>query len=717
MTRELLQPRGLARLTVLCLPVVATLVLPSVAIAASGGSTVRATIGGDGAVTSVKVYAPGAAASDFTGTIPLKLSISRTVSGSTSTYHYHVENTFSKQQTVTYTDTAGKSHSTTAELQLPLVAQLGIQLPNTFKEVTAPGGVIQTDPDGVNRVLFNLVLFSPLGAPAQDVTFTATGSGSPTAELAATAVNPASTAGLSQASQDANASGQQDDFWASFASGGNTGLTQLATGVEQMVTGLDALAPGAHQLADGIKAAGAGAVKLDAGTKSAYDGSKQIASGTKDAHAGSTQLSTGLGEISGGLAALDSRSTTAPGLPAAEDGLAQLLVGFEGVGGTSTAPKIIPKAVTGATNDSLSILLGIDDHAPATYFATDPGGLEYGLKAVQAGLQPLASGLDCAQDILTDVLNGTASSLPVKAGTTDPCYKSAANPTGTVPLLPAQTDPFVKAVLGAMVDKTSATGIYQGAVGLHSVVDNPDAAFPSGGALFQMIFGVDHAAGTLTPTLSATDPNYDKGGLRQVLQGVTDGVSQLHDGVAKAVAGLDQLAPGAASAYTGSKTLDSGLGQLQTGTASLSSGLAELSAGQHSVATGLPTAVSGSAQLAAGADQLKAGAVAVHDGILAVQSGAVGPLLTQITQGSQNAKKQLAILDAAGALAAQAPGGAGTAYVLSQSPNGFRLAASTSSSGGSNTGRNIGIGLGGLVALVIAVTAGFALGRRSSVSA
>jgi hypothetical protein len=93
------------------------------------------------------------------------------------------------------------------------------------------------------------------------------------------------------------------------------------------------------------------------------------------------------------------------------------------------------------------------------------------------------------------------------------------------------------------------------------------------------------------------------------------------------------------------------------------------------------------------------------------------PLLDQITQGSQNAKKQLAILEAAGALASEAPGGAGTAYVLSQSTNGFRLAAATtSSSGSSHTGRNIGIGLGGLVALIIAVTAGFALGRRSSVS-
>src|SRR5207248_10140218 len=138
----------------------------------------------------------------------------------------------------------GKSHTTSAELQLPLVAQLGIELPKTFTHVSAPNGVVQTDPDGTNRVLFSLVMFAPLGAPVQNVTFTASGSGAPTAELTATTVNPSSTAGLSQAAQDANATGQQDDFWASFAGGGNGGLTQLADGVGKMVAGLTQLAPG-----------------------------------------------------------------------------------------------------------------------------------------------------------------------------------------------------------------------------------------------------------------------------------------------------------------------------------------------------------------------------------------------------------------------------------------------------------------------------------------
>ena len=685
MTKTILERRGLTRLAVLCLPVAAAMVLPTAAMAASGSSTVRATIGGDGAVKSVKMYAPGGSASAFNGTLPLKLGISRTVSGGTSTYTYHVENTFTKTQDITYTDTAGKSHTTSAELQLPLVAQLGIELPKTFTNVSAPNGVVQTEPDGVNRVLFSLVMFSPLGAPTQDVTFTASGSGAPTAELTATTVNPASTPGLSQSSQDANATGQQDDFWAGFANGGNGGLTQLADGVGKMVAGLQSLAPGAHKLADGLKAAGDGANKLDAGTKSAYTGSKELATGATAAHAGSGQLATGLAQIAGGIAALDSRDPKNPGLPAAKTGLDQLLVGLVGVGGTPTDPKKIPKEATGATNDSLSILLGIDNHKPGTNFATDPGGLQFGV--------------NCVQDVLTDLVNGTVTA-PVKAGTPDLCYfDPTTNPN-------ALTPPIVA------VGSTNATA---GAI-LGSLTALPGAAHPSGGVLFQILFGLNHPAGTLSGSLPPTDPNYDKGGLEQIMQSVAAGVVELDTGVTAAVGGLDQLAPGSASALTGSRELDAGLGKIATGTTSLSSGLGQLSAGQHQVAAGLPAAISGASQIADGADQLTTGAVAVKSGILAVQSGAVAPLLTQLTDGSQNSKKQLAILDAAGALASQAPGGAGTAYVLSQSPTGFRLAASTSSTGGSNTGRNIGIGLGGLAALVIAVTAGFFIGRRSSVS-
>src|SRR4051794_20358729 len=126
MTTTVLERRGLTRLAVLSLPLAAVLLLPTGAIGAtsgSGGSTVRATIGGDGGGKAVRGYAPDGSTSSFAGAVPLKVSISRTVWGSTSTYTYHVENAVWKTQQVPCPTPAGKAHSSTVDVQLPLVAQ------------------------------------------------------------------------------------------------------------------------------------------------------------------------------------------------------------------------------------------------------------------------------------------------------------------------------------------------------------------------------------------------------------------------------------------------------------------------------------------------------------------------------------------------------------------------------------------------------------------
>lgn len=673
--------KRVSRLTVLALPAAATLVLPSMAWAADGptSNTLRATIDGGGAVKSVTSLAGNGTSTPYTGDLPVKLSISRTVQGKTSTYTYHVENTFSKTQDVTYTDTQGVTHTASTTVQLPLVAQLGVTLPKSFTNVSAPSGVVTTDPDGTNRIVWSLVLFSPLGSPTQDETFTASGSGAPTTELVATAVNPATTAGLSQAQQDATAASQQDDFWQGYASGGNGGLTQLASGTAAMIAGLKQLSAGAHTLASGLKTAGAGADKLDAGTKSAYTGSQQLNTGLKAIHGGQAALTTGLAKIKAGLAILDDKSP-GKGVQAAVDGIStikagvdEMVVGLVGTGGTPTAPSTLDGTPTG----SPSILLG--------------------LLATAAQAPPLGGGIatltHVRDGLLTDA--GTLEALATAIAGTDPTTAAA--------LSPIITDLFTDSL----------------------PVGSPGAA--SGGILTQLLFGLTHAPGTLGAT--------DSGGLVQGLQtiagglshpvgalgatdlgGVDQGLASLLDpttGLPAAVKGIDALTAGAGDALKGSTTLTAGSGSALTGSTALTSGLGELSAGQHQVATGLPAAISGSGQIAGGIDQVIAGAGKVNGGILAVQTGAVGPLNTQLMQGSQNQKKQIAIIEASTALGSQAPGGAGTSYVLTQFNPKLAASSTSASSGNSHTARNVGIGLGGFAALVIAVVAGFALGRRS----
>src|SRR4051812_30032292 len=114
------------RVAGLCLVAAALVLVPNIALAAdSSGSTIRAAIGSDGSVSSVRLYNPDGTSSAFTDELPIALTISNATSGSTRTYTYHVENKNSKTETLHYDDTAGNPLLTPASPQPPLAAYPG----------------------------------------------------------------------------------------------------------------------------------------------------------------------------------------------------------------------------------------------------------------------------------------------------------------------------------------------------------------------------------------------------------------------------------------------------------------------------------------------------------------------------------------------------------------------------------------------------------------
>jgi putative membrane protein len=448
-------------------------------------------------------------------------------------------------------------------------------------------------------------------------------------------VQPSTTAGLSQASQDATAGSQQDDFWQGYAGGGNTGLTQLSTGMGQIVGGL-------AKLHDGLTTAVSGANQLDTGTAAAAQGSHK--------------LTGGLGQISGGL---DKLADETAGLPAAAAGVTQLIAGVTairaGVGDDATAHTL----VNGVTLAS--------------------GGVSQLYDAIKASSA-------CGARLIGYILDGTGAGVAP-----DTCVPNPGLPPG-IPSL-ATTETLAGATAGPIVGFYGAVLTPMKAQ-FDAVAAGTDPALSAG--IAQLLGGLQLIHDGLSHPVHAAGPT-DQGGVAQGLDAVKAGLVKLQAGLGAATTGVSALAAGAHQANTGSQQLTSGLDKL--------------SAGQHQVAAGLPSAVSGVGQLLDGATKAKGG-------IDAVQSGAVGPLTSQLSGASLNAKKQIAILAATGSLAGEAPGGAGSSYVLTQSPTGFRLAASTTSAKSSDdTARNIGVGLGGLAALVVAVGAGFAIGRRSSAAA
>jgi X-X-X-Leu-X-X-Gly heptad repeat protein len=785
--------RPARRVVGLCLAAAGIVLVPRIALAADGGApTIRAQIGSNGAVQSAKQYTPDGASGAFGGQLPITMKITHTASGAAQTFSYHVENTFSQTQTVNFTDTAGHALHTTMQLQLPLVAQLGVDVPKSMGAVNAGTGSLTTTADGTRHVLWNMVLFTPLGSSVQDVSLTTTAAGNPVAELHATAVDPQNAAGLSNASQTATANYQQDDFWAGYANGADGGLTQLATGLVKLFAG-------AAQLHAGIATGASGANQLDAGAATAYAGSKKLRDGIGKVHTGQGQLTTGLNQIYGGQGDLtkgllkihsgqgaltagiskvhdgqvsltggisqihDGQVTLTGGISQIHDGQVTLTSGLAqisgGLGQLADPATGLPAAVVGIQQliDGASALLaGVGDDATANTLLNGVTLVQGGLSQLQAGIQANAG---CAVDVLTKLRDGVAA-----PGVADVCV-----PGGAFPPVPAFSDPFAIAVITGLItqfsavsagtDATLQAAFGQLAGGLtaihHGLSHSPAGADPGGikegiaalkAGLGLLKTGVQTAstgatalnAGAATALTGSQALVAGSGGAlagSQLLVGgstlALGGSQALVDGSALTLTGSKALTAGSAAALDGSVRLLRGSGtaligskKLYIGTGAdanealggaraLARGLGKISAGQHQVATGLPAAVSGSGQIADGLNQ-------VITGVKSAQSGAVGPLAKQLGQASENAHRQLAVLQGAAALAAQGPGGTGATYVLSQSTKAFSLAADVkpvSASSSSHTARNVGIGVGGFALLLLGLGGGFAMGRTRRRSA
>ncbi|MCA1711201.1 MAG: hypothetical protein LC789_05990 [Actinobacteria bacterium] len=762
----------------LCLPAAALLLLPGAASAVDAGpATVRAVVGGDGSVKQVKQYSQSGDASRFDGKLPVALSIQRSKDGARQTLRYHVENTQSATQDVAYTDTAGVAHTSKVELQLPLVAQLGVTVPTSMRDIQADGATITTDADGTKHLLWQMVLFSPLGAPVQDVFLSASGSGIPAAQVRAIAVDPTTSPGLGGTAQAANAAQTQDDFWHQYASGGDDGLTKLRAGMSKIVAGLELLAPGSRKLADGLGAAGDGATKLDAGTLKAkagagelstglgkiaagqtdltagltliHDGQQSLTDGLTQIHDGQGALTTGLTQLgagqdsltggltqinagqtslTGGLTQLNTGQTALTGgLTQIHDGQAALTTGLTQLsGGLTQLNAGLPAALDGVSalaggvqkllagvgtrSDSGSttllgvvnqLIYGVTHTATST---TDPGGLKEVLTSIKQGV-------DCASVVLADVVNG-ATAAP--AGTLA-CWPSGRPAlTGLKNVATVEVAAGLNALYNGLV--AAQTGAGQLAAGATAAVAGSTQLTAGTGAALdgskQLAAGTGAALTGSQQLADGTAKALD--GSQQLSAGTGKalvGSQQLYDGSGKALAGSQQLTDGSGKALDGSTQLRDGSVKAYDGSKALFDGLGQLSAGQHKVATGLPAAIDGANQIADGLSQVLPGGVQIKDGIGAVQDQAVAPLKKQLAEGSQNARQQVAVLAAAGALASKAPGGVGTTYVLAQS--GFDLAAaSTSTDDGVSDGAKVGLGVGGLLLLVLGTAGGFLAGRK-----
>jgi len=163
--------------------------------------------------------------------------------------------------------------------------------------------------------------------------------------------------------------------------------------------------------------------------------------------------------------------------------------------------------------------------------------------------------------------------------------------------------------------------------------------------------------------------------------GVREGLALLANGTTTAVNGVNQLYAGSGQALTGAKNL----------------------------AAGAPTAASGAQQIRDGLAQALSGAQQAGQGTSAISAQGTAPLITQLQDASNNAHLELATIDATGTRAGGAPLGADATWL-------YRLDA-VGSSGDNNLGRNLALGVGGLLVLLLCGVGGFVFGRRGRAGA
>ena len=779
--------------------------------------TVETTLGADGSAVSTRVLnRNGADTSGISGSSALKTSIAYSLNGQPAnrdqlkgargpvTATYKVENTTGKTQDVTYTSADGQSHTQQLLIQVPFVAIVEATVPGSYNNVQAPGGAVSAGTDGNLHIIWSLVLFSPIGSPTQEVSFSAQADapqGLPGVTVTARSINPSATEGLSSGTLTANAAVAQNDLFGTYATGADQGLAQLGSGIGQLVAGLTQLHDGSTALAAGLSNPGC---NLNNPLNPANPCGIQQGSGA---------LAAGLAQINAGLAQLANPATGLPsaqvGIGQLQAGVSQLLAGVSNPGCNLLAPHNpanpcgLIQGVALASGGLAQIQGGLFNPCnPADPLnSTHPCGLTQGLATIRAGVTTqLLPGLAQIQGGLSNPLCVPASPLnpanpcgltqglaSIKGGVTtqllpgvvaeingDLSVKasliaisnspvqaiSGSCPTVTNPLQTCQAALLqVTAGIGSATDTPSSPTLIGGLKGISGGLSNPacvpasplNPANPCGvvqglDALSAGVGQISHGVGLVQGGLSnplcvpANPLNpANPCGVVQGLDALSTGVGLLRGGVTQVQGGLSNpacnladphnlanpcgISQGLSLIYAGLSNpacnpcgVREGLALLANGTTTAVNGINQLYAGSgqaltgaKNLAAGAPTAASGAQQIRDGLAQALGGAQKAGQGTSAISAQGTAPLITQLQDASNNAHLELATIDAAGARAGGAPLGADATWL-------YRLDA-VGPSGDNNLGRNLALGVGGLLVLLLVGAGGFMFGRRGRVTA
>lgn len=562
---------------------------------------------------------------------------------------YTVTNTTAEQKTIRYRDAQGRWTVDKQPVFAPFVGTLLITLPTTLTLLEAPGAVRSTTQDGRTQLLWNLVLYPPMGDYQQTAQVLVSG-------------DPLAVPGL--ALQVVPVTSGQDPmlgFTTDLLAKSVEGNAELADGLSTIDDSATALAEGAGDLSEGLQELGVGTATLTQqvnellvpGSQELARGAEDLAEGQSEAAKGARELSKGQSEAAKGTkSAYEGARSLEEGATALSDGLLDLYDGLQKL----LEPSALPAARDSSDQLAQAILrlrdvIGTPQDSAASFPPSQASTLISAVKAIQqvagissAGADRVGGELDDIASALTALSADSAQAALLAASAqaqTALVHQQAC--VDAVILNPAQCASLQQAIddADAARQKATDTGVGVGqqaaAVGIQALAVEAIALALKG--ITAALSGVDTALGQISVAL--VSGNTDAPGVYEGLDALTDGLTATIDGLVK-------LSNGAAESAGGAD-------QLATGTQDLTTGLDDLAQGSTDLARGANDLADGAQQLADGGDALADGTQQQADG-----TAAAGEALGQVDSGVDSAGQGAeAIADGAGQLQKE-----GTSQVL-----------------------------------------------------
>lgn len=447
---------------------------------------------------------------------------------------YDLRNLTRETRELPFTDASGRATTGPLETYVPFVAQVQLDLDSAMWErISAPGGRIVTDDNGIHHVSWSPILSPIIGAPDQTVR-------------------------LEGRVRDLELAGARVVFVPLAPPGADTARRTSA---------------GAAELYQGLGEIDGNLIRLRDGTRDLMDGLTRIRRGIAEARSGAGKageddtIVDGLAQVLGGL---ENLGDSAEGLPAAQAAVALLAGGVE---------EILAGLGAAATDDT--VLGGLADVGEGL------ADTNAGIDAIVAGLDTIAATLGdtpadaaTAPDATTTARNDVERLKDLALLASATCDALAAGACSA-----AGADLVSLATAAGFAD-AKIDGARDGVLGVKAGLESGDLAAPGvsegltllGLGVGELIDGVEEIKAGLSSGDAASP-------------GVLEGLEALGDGIATAVAGIgtvgdtDTLTDGVHRLLDGSEELAGGLARLEEGAGDAEDGAGTIAEGQGRLST------------------------------------------------------------------------------------------------------------------------------------